>query len=163
MRKLLASTHRTADVEVQPALAPQGAFLTREVVVGGCHGGAGVTTLARMLDRAVDVGVAMPSPAGRPLLLVTHGTAGRTLRAMQLLDRAPKLGLRVTALIVVGDGPWPEPGPVRHRLRVLEGTVPAVIRVPYVPRWRYLDDPLSEPIPPKVRTALYAIKSLVDA
>src|SRR5579859_7119007 len=80
---------------------------SREVVLVGAHGGAGVTTLAGLLRPAWDMGaVWRPGPdrgplrpAGRPVLLVTRNTvaaAGRAVTAARLLDEQ---GVQVTVLV----------------------------------------------------------------
>lgn len=66
-------------------------------------------------------------------------------------------------LVVVGDGPWPEPAAARARLRMLAGRVGTVVRVPYVVRWRYVDDPLAAPLPRRVAAAVEQIRAALGA
>lgn len=137
------------------------------VVVVGCHGGAGATTLARLLYPAMDM--ALVRDWGRPHLhrwptvLVTRGTASTVHAAVGMVAAAHAGGIRPAALVVVGDGPWPTPRVVTARLRLLGGRVGRVVHLPYVTRWRYLDDPLAAPIPPKVVAAAAEIRAAVNS
>src|SRR5579859_8091765 len=91
----------------RPGAPPPHRAPSREVVLVGAHGGAGVTTLAGLLRPAWDMGaVRRPGPdcgplrpAGRPVLLVTRNTvaaAGRAVTAARLLDEQ---GVQVTVLV----------------------------------------------------------------
>lgn len=141
---------------------PTWPVLTRAVVCSGCHGGAGTTTLARMLGRAGDAGRGVPNPQGRPLLMVTRGTAHAVSMATTACDVALQHRLRPLLLVVVGDGPWPEPQAVTTRLQLLQARLDHIVRVPYVDKWRYRDEPLSEPPPPPVMRALYSIRDHLE-
>jgi hypothetical protein len=79
--------------------------------------------------------------------------------AVNAVSAAGSVGLRPAALVVVGDGWWPEPASVRARARMLSGRVDAVIRMPFVPRWRYLDDPLTDEPPARVSAAIQRIRA----
>ena len=134
----------------------------------GVQGGAGATTVAALLRDAVDL-----SPVGRrrwrwaeyathwtwlPLVLVARGTARGTADAVAAVDEVATMGLRPAVLAVVGDGWWPEPAAVRARLAMLSARVGAVVRIPYVPRWRYVDDPLAAEPPARVSAAVERIR-----
>ena len=151
----------------RPGAPPPHRAPSREVVLVGAHGGAGVTTLAGLLRPAWDMGaVWRPGPdcgplrpAGRPVLLVTRNTvaaAGRAVTAARLLAEQ---GVQVTVLVVIGDG-LPEPAEARYRFRVLGGRVGAVVRVPFVPALRIAADPLSVDLPRRARGALAEIRAL---
>lgn len=136
-----------------------------EIVLVGAHGGAGVTTLTRLLRPAWDMGlVRRPDqgplrPAGRPVLLVTRntvGAAGRAVAATTLLDEQ---GVQVAVLAVIGDG-LPEPAEARYRYRILEGRVGAVVRMPFVAAFRIAADPLSVALPRRALRALAEIRAL---
>jgi hypothetical protein len=155
------SRQRPAMPPTRPPYAPP-----REVVVVGAHGGAGVTTMAGLLRPSWDMGVVRRPggglrPSGRPVLLVVHSTvtaAGRAVTATRLLSEQ---GVRVTVLVVIGDG-LPEPAEARYRFRVLDGRVGTVVRVPFVPAFRIAADPLSVDLPRRARRALAAIRALVQ-
>lgn len=139
------------------------------VAVVGCHGGAGTTTLARLLYPALDLSLVGDWPgfsrrwATYPTLLVARGTAAGTARAMETVAAAGTAGVRPAALVVVGDGPWPTPQAARARLRLMADRVGAVVLMPYVGRWRYLDDPLEDAVPRKVATVVTQIDAALDA
>jgi len=156
--------HRTGPPPAWPRPAP-----SREIVVVGAHGGAGVTTLAGLLRPAWDLGVVrrpgpgcgVLQPCGRLVLLVARGTVPAADRAVPAIRLLGEQGVQVAVLAVVGDG-LPEPAEARYRFRVLEGRVGAVIRVPFVPAFRIAADPLSVDLPRRARRALAAIRSLVQ-
>ncbi len=135
--------------------------------VVAAHGGAGATTLAGHLAAQLGAGVEEPllDEAGRlvgagerangqrqlaswgqvPAVVVASGTAYGTKRAIaRSSDLRTRYGVPVV-VAVVGDGPLPEPIAVRARLRALATEVEAVIRVPYVSRWRFEDRPSETP------------------
>ncbi len=137
------------------------------VVVVGVVGGAGTTTLVRSLGPpALDAGRVLPAPDGRPLLLVTRGTAAGTAAALQMLTAAHRLGHYLPSLAVVADGPWPPPPQARARLRLLRDPtrLRTVVPVPYVVGWRDVDDPLTgAPLPRAFHTALGQLSSALHA
>ena len=131
--------------------------------VVAAHGGAGATTLATHLAAQLQAAVEEPQldEAGRlvgagerangqrqlaswglvPAVVVASGTAYGTKRAMARSGELDgRYGVPVV-VAVVADGPLAEPIAARSRLRALGSEVEAVIRVPYVPRWRFEDCP----------------------
>ncbi|WP_248832498.1 hypothetical protein [Frankia sp. Mgl5] len=132
----------------------------------GCHGGAGTTTLARLLEPAVDL--SLVTDWGRahlrrwPTVLVTRGTAQAAQVAVDTVAAARAAGVVPRVLVVVGDGPWPEPQAVTARVRLLADRVGTVVRLPYVPRWRYVDDPLAEPLAPAITVAVERIHRALE-
>jgi len=139
------------------------------VAVVGAHGGAGTTTVATLLRPAMALDLQTITPArwdvhaGRwatlPLVVVARGTARGTADAVAAVSGAAAVGLRPAALAVIGDGWWPEPAVVRARLRMLSGRVGAVVRVPYAPAWRYVDDPLAAAPSSRVDAAIERIRT----
>jgi hypothetical protein len=139
----------------QPATAaapPTSSLFGRPVLVAGCHGGAGTTTLAQLVG-AYDVGVWRPQRTPYPVVLVARGTVHGADRAAMSVRATLVAGVLPAAVVVVADGPWPEPRLTRLRLHLLSGLVPVMVRLPYVTAWRYLDEPVRYP-PTKVRRAL---------
>lgn len=136
------------------------------VAVVGCHGGAGATTLARLLDPAVDL--SLVTDWGRvhlrrwPMVLVARGTAQATRMAVDTVAAARAAGVVPRVLVAVGDGPWPEPRVVTARLRLMAGRVGLVVRLPYAPHWRYVDDPLAEPMAPAITAAVERIHRALE-
>ena len=162
---------RTAEPRQRPDRPPAwpGHTPSVEIVLVGAHGGAGVTTLTGLLRPAWDMGlVRQPGlshgslrPAGRPVVLVTRNSvtaAGRAVAAAGLLSGQ---GVQVAVLAVIGDG-LPEPAEASYRFRVLEGRVGAVVRVPFVPAYRIVADPLAVALPRRARSALAEIRALAQ-
>ncbi|MGW6903837.1 DUF6668 family protein [Streptomyces sp. NPDC054940] len=105
----------------------------------GTHGGAGVTTLARVYG-GHDCGRDWPGPADPPSVLLvarTHATGlASALNALEVFRRgeAPH-GLDLDAVVLVADAPGRLPRPLADRVRVIESVID-VYRVPWVPAWR---------------------------
>jgi hypothetical protein len=149
-----------------PAHVPAG-WQRRELVVWGAHGGAGTTTLAAWLQPAWDMGAMRPEPdpsypatitRGRALVVACRNTAWSAAQATKAVTAVTQHGGQVAVLAVVGDS-WPEPATARHRFRLLEPHVGAVIRVPFVPALRATDDPAETPLPSRVRRAVAQIRA----
>lgn len=139
------------------------ALLRTDTAVVGVHGGAGTTTLCRWLgETAQDHGVLLPEWDGRPVVLVTSGTAPGLARATHLVASlvARPLAARFV-LAVVADAAAPEPGVVRSRVRALSPSLAGVVRVPYVEAWRYVDDPLTRTVPGRYQRALRQLSRAV--
>lgn len=128
--------------------------VTRSLVVVGAHGGAGASTLAGFFDSGAVSEVSpaeVRSMAGdastTPMttaLVVGQGTAKGTRAAVELAGELARSGVRVVVAIVA-DGGLGEPIAVRSRLRLLRDQVVAVVRVPYVARWRFIEEPANPP------------------
>jgi hypothetical protein len=118
------------------------------VLVFGCHGGAGATTLATQLGLAHEAGRISPqtlaAAGGRAVVVVTRGTAVGSRLAVDAVAALRNAGAARVVVAVVADGPWPEPLAARARLRALAGHAP-VIRIPYITRWRFEDTPSEVP------------------
>ncbi len=131
-------------------------------IVAGCHGGAGTSTIAWLLNRTVaahDASTALGRPGSLPLLVVARGHIGGAITATSWMNRAAGIGVIPAVLIVVGDGVGPEPKPATLRFRLLEArTRHGIVRFPYVPRWRYEHPQPGEVLPKKAREALAAIE-----
>ncbi|KOX07987.1 hypothetical protein ADK66_17275 [Micromonospora sp. NRRL B-16802] len=105
------------------------------------HGGAGTTTLARLLG-GTDLGcrwpdAALAEPATVMLVGRTNAEGIRALsRALNALreGRHPP-GMRLTGLVLLADAPGRLPMALSRRIRVLRSVAP-VHRVPWVPEWR---------------------------
>ncbi|WP_131784468.1 hypothetical protein [Protofrankia symbiont of Coriaria ruscifolia] len=154
--------HRRASTDVAPAQPL--------VVVAGCHGGAGATTVAVLLHPAIDIALvtdwpryaANPGFAGRPLVLVARGTVQAAALAGRMIAAARAAQVHPAGLVVVADGPLPEPRGVTQRLRLLAAHTP-VHRLPYVTRWRYVPDPLHGEVPAPLAAAVAATRSALSA
>jgi hypothetical protein len=138
-----------------------------ELVIWGAHGGAGTTTLAAWLQSAWDMGAMPPEPdppypstvaRGRALVVVCRNTAWSARQATKAVTAVTEQGGTVTVLAVVSDG-WPESAGARHRFRLLEARVGAVVRVPFVFGLRMADDPAEVPLSRWARRAVVQIKA----
>ncbi|MGC4769036.1 DUF6668 family protein [Micromonospora sp. DT44] len=105
------------------------------------HGGAGTTTLTRMLG-GIDLGCRWPDAAlGEPakVMLVARtnaegmGAAGRALNALR--EGRHPAAMRLIGLVLVADAPGRLPLALARRIRVLRSIAP-VHRVPWMPAWR---------------------------
>jgi len=152
--------------DLPPAPAPAG-WQRRELVIWGAHGGAGTTTLAAWLQPAWDMGAMPPEPdppypaavaRGRALVVTCRNTAWSAVQATKAVTAVTGQEGRVAVLAVVSDG-WPEPAPARHRFRLLEAHVGAVIRVPFVFGLRMADNPAEVPLSRWARRAVAQIKA----
>ncbi|MGH3379465.1 MAG: hypothetical protein ACRDP6_32500 [Actinoallomurus sp.] len=115
-------------------------------VLVNAHGGAGSTTLCRLLDpegtgRVVAYRQGTAAPAGHYPVLVVRTTA-TGMRSAAWMLQAWRPDVQRPALIVVGDVPFRPPLAVRYRLRAISGQVTGVIEVPYLSVLRGVTDPL---------------------
>ncbi|QXJ25893.1 hypothetical protein AGRA3207_007460 [Actinomadura graeca] len=135
-------------------------------VVIGVHGGAGASTLARLLDPAGAGECTQWRPGagadlGRTALLVARSTAAGLAAAAEWVTRwRPEL--RRPVLMVVADAPFRAPPLVRYRIRALSSRVHAVIEVPYFPCLRHLDDPAEALAQRKVAAAVGQVRRRLD-
>jgi len=142
----------------------------RELAVWGAHGGTGTSTLATWLRPARDLGAmrAGPGPgcpasvaARRALVITCRNTAWSAARATAAVAAVARQGGHVAVLAVVSDG-WPEPATATARLGLLEASVGAVVRVPFVAGLRLADDPAAVTLPPRALRALAQITAAAD-
>ena len=131
----------------------------RPLLLVGAHGGAGVSTLVRLLaPAAVDLGAPRD---WQPVGVVTGCTVAATGQAVYQVAAAERAGIAPRLLLVVGDG-WPVPRAARARLRLLSARVGRIVRVPYVPAWRYVEQPDPAHLPRAVELALAAVRAAAD-
>lgn len=116
------------------------------VTVTGAHGGAGTTTIARLL-KACDAGRHWP-PQGEEkypprVLLVARTHAAGLMAVSQALAgyhaREHSSGPYLAGIVLVPDAPGRIPKPLRRRITVLESAV-MVHRLPWVAAWRLTDN-----------------------
>jgi hypothetical protein len=99
--------------------------------------------------------------AGRPTVLVTRNTVAATGQAVAATTAITRRGAQVAVLVVVSDG-LPEPSEARYRIRVLEGRVGAVVRMPFIPALRVADSPLEVDLRGRALRALAEIRELTQ-
>jgi hypothetical protein len=136
--------------------------------VCGAHGGAGTTTLAALLDPALDLGrvrdgaVTPATGLARmpgPLLLACRPTSWSAELATAAVSALAGAGHETAVLVIVSDG-WPQTPVAAARYRLLSARVGAVVRVPFVPALRGCPDPSSVRLPRGARRALARILQL---
>ncbi|MFC0097786.1 hypothetical protein ACFFKH_09615 [Micromonospora marina] len=116
----------------------------------GAHGGAGASTLTRLLG-GVDIGCRWPDPAiGEPARVALVGrtnmdglrAVSRALNAMR--EGRHPAGMRLVGVVLIADAPGRLPGPLLGRIRMLRSVAP-VHRVPWVPSYRVGVEPQRPP------------------
>jgi hypothetical protein len=95
---------------------------------------------------------------GRALVVVCRNTAWSAAQATRAVAAVAQQGEQVAVLAVVSDG-WPEPAAARHRFRLLEPQVGAVVRVPFVAGLRLGDDTAEVPLTRRARRALAQVRA----
>ncbi|MGC9670957.1 DUF6668 family protein [Planosporangium sp. 12N6] len=131
----------------------------------GCHGGAGTSTLARVCDVGVDVGMAWPLlEQGWPtadVVLVCRASARGLWSAVGALEqykrRQAPVGVRLVGLVAVAATPRRPPRIVTERLQLTAGWTPALWRVGWVEEYLAADDPRDLGVPPDVAALRHAL------
>lgn len=140
-----------------------------ELVAWGAHGGAGTSTLARLLGACWDMGalrhrIDPRRPAvityGRPLIVVCHNTVSAAERATAAVMAVAHPGGQVAGLAIVADGAGREPREATARFRLLESRIARVVRVPFLPALRLVDDPATVPLPRRMQQAIGQLRAL---
>ncbi|QLQ40504.2 hypothetical protein [Micromonospora robiginosa] len=116
----------------------------------GAHGGAGASTLTRLLG-GVDIGCRWPDPAiGEPARVALVGrtnvdglrAVSRALNAMR--EGRHPAGMRLVGVVLIADAPGRLPAPLLGRIRLLRSVAP-VHRVPWIPSYRIGVEPQRPP------------------
>lgn len=108
----------------------------------GVAGGVGVTVISHAL-RAADEDLHVPeSPVDILVCRTTTDSVGQAHRALATALYRPVLA--VVADVPEGARLKILPSAVRARLRMIEPHVAGMVAVPFVPRWREVDDPCQE-------------------
>lgn len=136
----------------------------------GCHGGAGVSTLARLAGFGLDFG-----SRGWPLVTRTHptthvvlvcrasasGTWAATGAIEQWRRRSDRAGLikvlGVLGVVAVAASPRRPPRIVTERLHLLRGWIPAIWNVGWVDALLAADDPRDVGASPDIEALRHAI------
>ncbi len=113
--------------------------------VGGVAGGVGTTTVAALLQ-ATDAGIITAQSTTPVQVLVCRSTASSVHAAVTLAARLPLSPV----LVVVADCGDRPPSTVRHRLRMAEPNLAALVLLPWWPSLREADDPAT-----RVRTVAW--------
>ncbi|AEB44811.1 MULTISPECIES: hypothetical protein [Micromonospora] len=112
----------------------------------GAHGGAGATTLSRLLG-GTDIGCRWPDPAlAEPARVMVVGRTNlEGLRAVSralhaLRDGRHPAGMRLMGVVLIADAPVRLPAPLLGRIRLLRSIAP-VHRLPWIPALRVGEEP----------------------
>jgi hypothetical protein len=115
----------------------------------GCHGGAGVTTLATAIGQsAADARGHWPAPQ-RPDLARTvlvarthfHGLSTAQLVGRQWASGSVPEGTEVLGLVLVADAPGKLPRPLRDLAQLVSGGFPRVWEIPWIEELRRGGEP----------------------
>ncbi|WP_233558772.1 protein kinase family protein [Micromonospora radicis] len=116
----------------------------------GAHGGAGASTLTRLLG-GTDIGCRWPDPAlAEPARVMVAGRTNHDgLRAVSRALHAMKegrhpAGMRLLGVVLIADAPGRLPPPLLGRIRLLRSVAP-VHRVPWIPSYRVGEEPKHPP------------------
>jgi hypothetical protein len=115
----------------------------------GCHGGAGVTTLARVTGLGIDGGTAWPAPhPDSPpvvVVLVCRETARGTWAATGAVEQWRSGNIpghtRLAGIVAIPASHRRSPRVALERLQLLAGWVPALWRLRWVEEYLATDDP----------------------
>ncbi|MBQ1027863.1 hypothetical protein [Micromonospora sp. C95] len=116
----------------------------------GAHGGAGATTLTRLLG-GTDIGCRWPDPAlAEPAQVMLVGrtnldglrAVSRALHAMR--EGRHPAGMRLLGVVLIADAPGRLPSPLLGRIRLLRSIAP-VHRLPWIPSYRVGAEPKRPP------------------
>ncbi|MDB5243866.1 MAG: hypothetical protein JWP57_4492 [Spirosoma sp.] len=116
---------------------------SRVVWVLGTHGGAGETTLARVLDDATEANhhwPSAPNEAPPPRVLLTCRTSMTGLLSAQHAVTEWASGttpaIELLGLVMTADAPGKLPAPLRDFSSIVAGGAPRAWYLPWVPSWR---------------------------
>lgn len=110
------------------------------LVVVGCHGGAGESTLASLIPGAAEGSQAWPAATDATVrvLLCARTTASGLESAATALTQwaAGAVSAELIGLVLIADAPGKLPRTLRERARIIEGGAPTAWRIPWIPAWR---------------------------
>lgn len=137
----------------------------------GCHGGAGVTTLARLTGIGLDFGSRgwpLVTPATPPahVVLVCRATASGTWAATGAIEQWRRRSgmpgpVGVLGVVAVAASPRRPPRIVTDRLHLLRGWAPAVWNVGWVDALLAADDPHDVGASPDIEALRHAIRQKI--
>lgn len=156
-------------------LAPADSLLLPSVQVSGwasvfvsaAHGGAGGSTLARLIPGARSVGTAWPLFPGYkvPVIVVARSNLSG-LRSAQAAAQQWAAGLvpgvALVGLVVMADAPGKLPRELRDLAQVVSGGFPRAWQIPWVPAWRTAEVPGLDTAIASTRRAFDELNLLVN-
>ena len=132
----------------------------------GAHGGAGETTMSRLLPGTMASGHRWPippPPVPTPIVLVarTHASGLRAAqRAATEWASGIVNGISVLGLVLIADAPGRLPRVLDDFADVVGGGVPRVWEIPWIEEWRRGEEPNPENTPDEVFEVLESIYAL---
>jgi hypothetical protein len=125
-----------------------------DVGIYGVHGGAGTTTVARLLN-AEDLGREWPGPRDPRHLFLTartnaHGLTAASQALAGYCSKPHPDGPYLAGFILVADAPGRLPKPLKRRITILASAT-NVYRLPWVPAWRLSDTAYDDAIAVSLR------------
>ncbi|WP_367652442.1 DUF6668 family protein [Intrasporangium sp.] len=135
--------------------------------VVGAHGGAGETTVAALHDQWLPAGRSWPRRSdGAPVcavLVCRSHHAGLRAAQKAIVQWASGLtpGLQLVGLVVLPDAPGKLPRELRDLIRLLQGGVPRVWELPWVPEWRI--HPCGDYVPGRVAQVVTQLEAAARA
>lgn len=130
----------------------------------GVHGGAGESTLQRLVDgsRAGDHAwpVCAPDPVPTVLVARTHASGLQAAQRALAEWAAGGIDVDLLGLVLVADAPGRLPRPLRDLARVVGGGAPRCWQLPWVEAWR-LGGPVLDDVPRAARSAVREIGELL--
>jgi len=134
----------------------------------GVHGGAGESTLARLLVGSRSAEHAWPRPPATTYVPTRVALVARShasgLRAAQKAATHWAAGalpdVELLGLVVVADAPGRLPKPLRELAALVSGGVPQTWHVPWIESWRLGDDVPLEAAPREVRRLITDLTAL---
>jgi hypothetical protein len=131
----------------------------------GAHGGAGVTTLSEVVPGGVDFGRNFPAQAGAsglPAVVVCRSNAYGLGAARIAAATAASFNADVLGLVVVADMPERRrPKPLAEALYLTRGAYRELWEMPWVPAWRFGEDPAPANSPRQARQLLVGLCAAV--
>jgi hypothetical protein len=128
----------------------------------GCHGGAGVTTLAQVTGVGIDGGTAWPAPplTGPPTVVIlvcrasARGTWAATGAVEQWRSGNTPGNIQLAGVVAIPASDRRPPRVALERLRLIAGWVPELWRLGWVEEYLATDDPRDLGKPPPDVAAL---------
>lgn len=125
--------------------------------VVAAHGGAGASTVSRLLDVG-DAGQVWPAPrsgAVSAVVVARHNHSGLRAAQAAAIQWASGVipGVHLVGLILVADSPVKQPKELAEFQRLVMGAFPAVWHIEYVPAWR-VQDPWESNVPRSIKKVL---------
>lgn len=129
----------------------------------GCHGGAGTSTIARLVGNGLDFGQTWPRltpemPAAN-VVLVCRASAQGVWAAVGAVEqwRMGATGAKLAGVVAVAASPRRPPRIATERLQLLRGWAQRIWHVAWIEALTAADDPTDVGVPPDIEALRHAI------